>query len=238
MPQEHDRKIIRKVRDDYDLIAPEWDRSRSRPSGVKLKLIAGVGAGMKVLDVGCGNGLMLPSLLEKGAHYFGLDISARLIAIARQRYAREIEAGRADFAVGSALELPFGEGEFDFVLSFAVLHHIPSAPLREKFLSEIRRVLRPGGKGKIIVWNLLNGWTAERFGIGAQLQGRESGDLSVPWKGTSGAEVDRYLYQFSPAELAELAAAAGFSRLCLGYFNRAGEEIENGEELVLEVEKT
>ena len=102
MQEDDSRKIVDKVRDDYNLIAKEWDLSRSQPSRIKIKLIGDVENETEVLDIGCGNGMMVPYVLEKGAFYFGLDISENLIDIARERYAREIESGKAKFVVGEA----------------------------------------------------------------------------------------------------------------------------------------
>lgn len=232
------RKIIEKTRNDYNLIAKEWDLSRTRPSQLKLDLIREVDSNMVVLDVGCGNGFMFPYVCEKGAFYTGLDISENLIGIARKKYSRSIEAGRAGFVVGEATDLPFQDDEFDFIFSFAVLHHIPSVQLRKIFFEEIRRVLRPNGKVRITVWNLYNEWARSRFDVGAQLAGNASGDVVVPWKGTRGEFINRYVHQFSRDELASLAQSAQFSDIEIDYFNRKGEKVENGEEIVMKIRKS
>ena len=237
MSQTDPQKMVDKVKDDYNLIAAEWDMSRNRPSQIKLNLLREIEADTAVLDVGCGNGLMVAFILEKGAYYFGLDIAERLIEIARERYAGDIEKGRASFVVGEATDLPFKDDEFDFVLSFAVLHHLPSVEFRKKFFEELFRVLRPNGKVKITVWNLLNGWAKSRFDIGSQLEDAASGDVTIPWKGTRGEIVNRYVHQFSKEELFALAEGAGFSEINIDYYNRAGERVDNGEEMVLEMGK-
>jgi tRNA (uracil-5-)-methyltransferase TRM9 len=238
MPENDSRKIVDKVKSDYNLIAKEWDLSRNQPSRIKLNLINDVEADTEVLDIGCGNGLIFPYIKEKDAFYFGLDIAENLIEIAQERYAREIENGKAKFLVGEATDLPFKDGEFDFVISFAVLHHLPSEELRKKFFGEIFRVLRPNGKVKITVWNLFNDWAKSRFDIGLQLEGKNSGDVTIPWKGTQGVIVNRYVHQFSKEELYSLAKPAGFSDVRVDYFNRAGERVENGEEMVVEIGMT
>lgn len=237
MPENDPQKTVEKVKNDYNLIAREWDRSRSRPSQLKLKLTDEIEAGVKVLDVGCGNALILPFVLKKGAFYYGLDVAENLIEIARGRYAKEIEEGKASLVVGEASKLPFADAEFDFVISFAVLHHLPSEEIRKKFFDEIWRVLRPRGKTKIIVWNLHNDWARNRFDIESQLNGKPGGDVVIPWKGARGTVVNRYMHQFSEEELCDLATNSGFSDVRVGYFNRAGERVENGEEMVLEMGK-
>ena len=236
MNKNNHQKIIEKTRDDYDLIAREWDLSRNRASKLKTNLIFSIEPENKVLDVGCGNALMLPFILEKGAFYFGLDISEKLIEIARKKYLKEIEQEKAELVVGQATNLPFENNEFDFVISFAVLHHIPSKEFQGKFFEEIKRVSKSNAKVKIIVWNLLSDWASKRFNIENQLAGKKSGDVTVLWKATWGEIVNRYLYQFSREELLSLAKDAGFKKIKIDFFTRTGEQKENGEELVLEME--
>jgi len=237
MNKNNPQKIIEKVKDDYDLIAKEWDLSRNRVSGLKKTLMADIKDGDKVLDLGCGNALVLPYVLENSAIYVGLDLSEKMIEIAKEKYKKEIEQGNASFFVGQATELPFQDEEFDFVMSFAVLHHIPSKELREKYFQEIKRVSALSAKVKISVWNLLSEWPNNRFHIEDQLAGKKSGGTTVPWKATSGKVVERYIYQFSKEELFSLAEGAGFKNIKIDYFSRIGERNENGEEIVLEMEK-
>lgn len=228
-------KIIEKVKDDYNLIAKEWDLSRNRPSQLKLNLIGEIEADTEVLDIGCGNGLVFPYIFEKGAYYVGVDIAENLVEIAQERYFEQIENGRAKFIVGDATDLPVKDNEFDFIISFAVLHHIPSEELRKKFFDEIQRVLRPNGKVKITVWNLMNEWARERFDVSSQLGGKNSGDAVIPWRGTRGELVNRFIHQFSKEELSALADNSGFKEIRIDYFTRNGEEADNGEEIVLEM---
>jgi len=237
MNKNNPQKIIEKIRNDYDLIAKEWNLSRNRASQLKIDLVKNIESESKVLDIGCGNALMLPFVLEKSVFYCGLDISEKLIEISREKYKKEIKENKAEFFVGQATELPFENEEFDFVISFAVLHHIPSKELRKKFFKEIMRVLKPNAKIKITVWNLLNEWTNKRFDIENKLKGKNSGDVVVPWKATEGKIINRFVHQFSKEELFFLAKDAGFENIEIDYYNRAGEKTENGEEMVLEMER-
>lgn len=95
--------------------------------------------GLEALDVGCGTGLTMRRLsaLPGVESVVGLDPSAEALAHARTRH---------DFPLvrGSALDLPFDDGAFDVVTCFDVLQHVPvGEDLRA--VSELRRVLRPGG---------------------------------------------------------------------------------------------
>jgi len=230
-------RIIRETRDIYNSIAKEWDISRERPSGVKMKALKFVKPGDRVLDLGCGNGFMTPFILERGGIYEGTDISKNLIMIARKKYRQEIKNKLVNFKVGEATKLPYADKSFDMVISFAVLHHIPSPNLRQKFFKEAARVLKPGGRGVVIVWNLLNDWTNKRFKIQEQLAKQDCGDVQVPWKATEGKVFSRYLYQFKKSEIILLAKNAGLKNVRTEYFNRAGDKTANGEELVLTFKK-
>ena len=97
MNKNNSQKIIEKTRDDYNSIATEWDLSRNKASQLKINLIKDIKSKSKVLDIGCGNALALPFILKKNAFYFGLDISKKLIGIAKKRYVEEIEKKKAIF---------------------------------------------------------------------------------------------------------------------------------------------
>ena len=93
------------------------------------------------LDVGCGQGFGTFCL----SHHFnvvGVDANSKNIKIARDRFPK------LDFNVMDATRLKFGSSSFDFVLLDNVLEHLKSPNLA---LKEIKRVLKPGGKTKIVV---------------------------------------------------------------------------------------
>ena len=96
-------------------------------------------AGREVLDVACGAGYGSALLARHARRVVGADISAETIAHAREAYAAvpNLEFRQADCAA-----LPFPDGSFDAVVSFETIEHIA---VQEKFLDEVRRVLRPDG---------------------------------------------------------------------------------------------
>lgn len=235
--------IIRETRDYYNIIAEDWHVSRQKGlSPHKIKLARAIRRGDRVLDVGCGDGLFLPAVIKKQAFYFGFDISAKLLNIAKKQYRAAVGSGQAQFKrADAAKKFPYPSDYFDRAFSFAVLHHIPTAAKRKKFLSEINRVLKPGGEAVVVVWNLLNDWPERRFKIKEQLRIRTAGldanDAYVPWKATRGKKVLRYLHVFIDRDLRALAAAAGLKKVQTGYFGRAGDKTANGEDLVLKIKK-
>lgn len=240
----HKRKaqeIVRQTRRIYNTIARDWNISRGQPSGVKIKLIKPLKKGMKVLDLGCGNGLMTQAIIDRGAIYAGLDISSKLISICKKKFAAEIRNKSVKFFVGDALKLPFKNNCFDYAISLAVMHHIPSAELRLKFLRELYRVLKIGATAKIDNWNLLEDWGRKKFNIRGQLAkppvGHDRGDVYVSWKATGKKDYPRFIHIFSDTELRALAREAGFKKIKIEYFNRAGKKIKNGEAQILTITK-
>jgi SAM-dependent methyltransferase len=96
-----------------------------------------------VVEVGCGAGRDGKVLAAAGLAYRGLDLSPAAVAICR-------ELG-LDAREGSALDLPFGDDEFDAGWSMSTLMHLPGDGLATA-LAELKRVVRPGGLLEVGVW--------------------------------------------------------------------------------------
>jgi SAM-dependent methyltransferase len=104
----------------------------------------GVDAGDRLLDVACGSGLAIELARVRGASCSGIDASARLVAVARDRNPE------CDIRVGDMNALPWDPASFDVVTSFrGIWGTTPGA------VAEIHRVLRPGGLAGITVWGHL-----------------------------------------------------------------------------------
>jgi ubiquinone/menaquinone biosynthesis C-methylase UbiE len=105
-------------------------------------------AGLDVLDVGCGQGIDLAQYAAAGARVTGIDLTPHHAQLARSHL--EALGLSGEVVNGDAESLPFPDSSFDRVSSNGVLHHTPDI---ERALLEIRRVLRPGGEARILVYN-------------------------------------------------------------------------------------
>lgn len=96
--------------------------------------------GMQVLEVGCGTGNQLAYYRNRGCLIAGIDLSAAMLRVARNRL-----GGNVFVCQGDASALPWASQTFDLVLATFVLHEIPPRP-RLMVLAEIERVLRYEGR--------------------------------------------------------------------------------------------
>ena len=101
-----------------------------------------------VLDLGCGQGFNAQELVRHGARLTAIDLTRKGIELATQRFRLRDLSG--DFVLADSQHLPFKDGAFGFIHSSGVLHHIPNI---ESAVQEVHRVLRPGGKASIMVYN-------------------------------------------------------------------------------------
>ena len=104
--------------------------------------------GLKVLEIGCGIGTDGAQFARAGADYTGIDLTEAAIDLARRRFA--LSGLKGDFRVSDAEKLDFPNDSFDLVYSHGVLHHTPDI---ESAVSEIHRVLKPGGRAVIMLYH-------------------------------------------------------------------------------------
>jgi ubiquinone/menaquinone biosynthesis C-methylase UbiE len=142
--------IARQYGDDRNLAARQSIYAYQRPqrnlhaSSIELAELTG---DESVLDVGCGNGRYLAELRSRGHRGFvcGADLSEGMLRTARR------DAGSAPLLVTDAQELPFASDSFDVLLAMHMLYHVPD---RARALTEMRRVVRPGGLALVLTNSL------------------------------------------------------------------------------------
>jgi ubiquinone/menaquinone biosynthesis C-methylase UbiE len=102
--------------------------------------------GLKVLDLGCGEGKNMQYFTERGAEVWGIDISPVGVAQARRSLAEAGLMSQVELVVGSIGEvLPYAADFFDIVLDVTSSNALDT-PERMTYLQEVHRVLKPGGK--------------------------------------------------------------------------------------------
>jgi SAM-dependent methyltransferase len=127
----------------YDRYMGRW----SRAAGEKFLAWLDPPAHRQWLDVGCGTGAFTELVLARAApeKIVGLDPSPAQVEHAK----RTVTAPQVDFRTGSAIDLPFGAGEFDVVVSALALHFFPD---RRQAFREMLRVTRSGGMVAGYTW--------------------------------------------------------------------------------------
>ncbi|HEY3276380.1 MAG TPA: methyltransferase domain-containing protein [Syntrophorhabdaceae bacterium] len=130
----------------YDLLEPVLMLGKAAQYNQKIISLLDPAGPDRVLDLGCGTGVLTCAIgerldHEKGGISIGIDAAAKMINLARKK--RESRTCR--FEVAAAESLPFESSSFDAVVSSMFFHHVP-LDLKKKALAEARRVLKTGGK--------------------------------------------------------------------------------------------
>ena len=123
----------------YDDFSQSYERERGHGyhqmiDDLELQVTAPYAQGARVLELGCGTGLILARVAEIADQVVGIDLSEGMAQHARER--------GLDVHIGSVCDLPFDDDQFDLTYSFKVLAHIPDI---DAALREAARVTRPGG---------------------------------------------------------------------------------------------
>jgi SAM-dependent methyltransferase len=142
-----DPSYLAAVRESYDTVAADYVQLVKSPAELEplsramLAAFAGAvrAAGLgPVADLGCGPGKVTAHLAELGVPVFGIDLSPRMIGLARRTHPS------LTFTVGSMTALEIGDGELGGILAFYSTHHTPPDQLPVVF-AEFHRTLAPGG---------------------------------------------------------------------------------------------
>jgi len=139
-----------------------------------------IGAGTKVIDVGCGQGRHSFEAFRRGANVIAFDQNAGDLndvdeVLQAMKDQGEVPASaRAEAVKGDALDLPFADGTFDCVIASEILEHVPQD---DKAIAELVRVLKPGGALAITVPR----WLPERvcWALSVEYHANEGGHIRI-----------------------------------------------------------
>jgi len=171
------------------------------------------GGSLRALDAGCGTGFQTAILLALGYRTCAIDLSARMLDIARRRHPT------AHFIRGDLEALPWRDAAFDVVISCGSTLSFVTRSARA--LNEIGRVLRPGGRALLevehrwnldLVWRWLSSMTGDPLGYGATaVEARAA--FARPFQDGIWMNYPGYprLRLFTRSELDRQLAAAGLS---------------------------
>jgi len=146
------RSVFATIADRYDFITVALSYGQDRRWKRRVVALASPRAGDRALDLATGTGDIAFALAARGADVVGLDITPRMIQLARAKIDRRAvptspdlpdPPDPPDFVVGDMLALPFPSASFDIVTTGYGLRNVPDLG---GAVDEIRRVLRPGGR--------------------------------------------------------------------------------------------
>jgi SAM-dependent methyltransferase len=183
----------------YQRSAAAFSETRSAPWPGWDRLLGRFHAPISVLDLGCGNGRFFAELTRRNlaGEYLGIDNSAALLELARNRHpeARFIEAD-----VLSPIA-----GDFDLVVAFGLLHHLPSFGNRRRLMES----LAAHRHACVTFWRFEDRPRFQKRMLPWPFEGREAGDHLLAF----GEEGPRYCHHASDEEILELIAATGMSEI-------------------------
>jgi 2-polyprenyl-3-methyl-5-hydroxy-6-metoxy-1,4-benzoquinol methylase len=198
----------------YQTFAEDFSDTRQRLQPGVIQVLDAVPLTASILDLGCGNGQLAAYLSEHGhtAAYLGVDSAHNMVEIARQQKTPNSEFIHADLtAAGWETQLP--DQTYDYILCFAVMHHIPGQKLRLEFLHKVHGLLSPEGRFIHSNWQFLEseklrGRVLPWETIGLTDEAVDAHDYLLDWR--RGGTGYRYVHFYTNTELYALAEATGF----------------------------
>ena len=135
------RRLFATIADRYDLITVLLSYGRDRRWKERVVALTGATRGMRALDLACGTGDITYALASRGARVLGLDITPRMLQLARRKRDARLDR-QPRFLAGDMMALPIASGSIDVVTAGYGIRNVPAI---EPALAEIARVLKPGG---------------------------------------------------------------------------------------------
>jgi ubiquinone/menaquinone biosynthesis C-methylase UbiE len=128
----------------YDAVATDYEAAFFNETALQAEkyyldeFVSYLPQGGRVLDAGCGVGIEASYFLERGLRYEGVDLSAKMISIARERNPNVI------FQLSDMREMNYKEHEFDGIMALESLIHFPKGEA-ERIIRQLRTFLKKGG---------------------------------------------------------------------------------------------
>lgn len=161
----------------YDDFSAGYERERGRGyhgllDDLEVAAVTPLARGKRVLEAGCGTGLVLERVAPLASYAAGFDLSPGMVRRARDR--------GLDVVLGSVTHVPFADSSFDLVCSFKVLAHVPDIG---RAIAELARVTKPGGH---LALEFYNPWSlrylAKRLAGPQRISdGRTEADVYTRW---------------------------------------------------------
>ena len=213
-------RLLELNRNFYNRFASSFSDTRGRVQPGVRQIIKRMDLDSSILDVGCGNGTLARALVENGYNgdYLGVDMSEELLTKA-QTLLDENAQGHINFQQIDLADLDWQNAvpteNFDWLVSFAVFHHLPGQILRRNIASAFADLVAQTGKVAVSVWQWQNSprlskrvlpWDT----VGLDPAKLDKGDVLLDWR--AGETVgSRYVHTFTENSLTELAQDAGFT---------------------------
>lgn len=232
----------------YQKTASDFSQSRSQPWEGWESLISVINKisaiPIRVLDVACGNGRFIHFLSqkfpEKKFEYTGVDNNLALLRDAKnQSTGQNLVSQLVSLDIIEKLlqknNFLRAEEQFDLLVAFGIMHHIPSQELREQFFRTLSAHSKPGGIVIVTFWDFIAPKRLEKKQIDPALLGidkklLDSGDYILDWK--RGTSAFRYANHITVTQRYHLAKTVGFSLLT--EFRADGKEKNLNHYLVLQ----
>ena len=141
LKRQYVRRLFATIADRYDLITVLLSFGRDRAWKRRLVQLAHVSPGTRLLDLACGTGDIGAAAAARGGVVTGLDITPRMIELARMKEDR-LGKAHARWMVGDMTALPIADEAFDVVTTGYGLRNVPNLP---GAIAEMYRVLKAGG---------------------------------------------------------------------------------------------
>jgi ubiquinone/menaquinone biosynthesis C-methylase UbiE len=171
--------------DIYNEIANEFDLFRTKVWPCVSRFLNSLPSNSNVLDIGCGNGKNFTA--RKDINMSGIDLTENFVTICK--------AKGYNVSCASMTQLPFEDNTFDAFIAVASYHHLDNDYDRMRTLDEMYRVLKPNGKGLIVVWAMEQG-DRSKFHF-------TKTDEFVEWRSHSGKVYNRYYHIYREGDLKE-----------------------------------